>query len=70
MVNEKIDEGALRGFSHVERMENHKIAKTVYIGECAGSRSVGRQRKAPSYGEGVFKKKWYGCQTSKENGPV
>ena len=37
-VDEKIDEGVLRGFGHVERMDN-KISKRVYVGECAGSRS-------------------------------
>ena len=26
-------------------MENDTIAKRVYVGECAGSRSVGRPRK-------------------------
>ena len=36
--DEKIDEGVLRWFGHVERM-NNKIAKRVYVGECAGSRS-------------------------------
>ena len=41
-LNEKIDEGVLRWFGHVER---DRIAKRVYIGECAGSRSVGRLRK-------------------------
>ena len=43
-VDEKI-EGILRWFGHVERMENDRIAKRVYVGECAGSRSVGRPRK-------------------------
>ena len=32
-------------FSHVERMENDKIAKMVYVKECADSRSVGKRRK-------------------------
>ena len=44
-VDEKIDEGVLRWSGHVERMENDRIAKRVYVGECAGSRSVGRPRK-------------------------
>ena len=47
-------------FDHVERMENDRIAKKVYVGESAGSRSVGRQRKS-----------WidsFGCQGSKQNG--
>ena len=35
----------LRWFGHVERMESDRIAKGVYVGESAGSRSVGRQRK-------------------------
>ena len=44
-VDEKIDEGVLRWLGHVERMENDRIAKRVYVGECAGSRSVGRPWK-------------------------
>ena len=44
-LDERIDKGVLRFFGHVERMENDRIAKTVYIGEFAGSCSVGRQRK-------------------------
>ena len=44
-VNERIDEDVLRWFSHVERLENDKIAKRVCVGECASSRSVGRPRK-------------------------
>ena len=43
-VDEKIDEVVLRWFGRVERMENRN-AKRVYVGECAGSRSVGRPRK-------------------------
>ena len=39
-VDEKIDEGDLRLFGYVERMENDRIVKRVYVGECAGSRSV------------------------------
>ena len=37
---ERIDEGMLPCFGHVERMERDKIAKRVYVGECSGSRSV------------------------------
>ena len=44
-VKEKIDESFFRWSGHVERMENERIAKRVYVGECAGSRSVGRLRK-------------------------
>ena len=44
-LDEKIGESVLRWFDHVERMENDRIANRVYIGECAGSRSVGRPRK-------------------------
>ena len=39
-VNEKIDEGVLQWFGHVER-----IAKRIYVGECAGIHSVGRPWK-------------------------
>ena len=44
-VDEKINAGVPRWFDHGQRMENGRIAKRVYVGECAGSRSVGRPRK-------------------------
>ena len=44
-VGEKIDEGVLRWFGHVEKMENDRSATRVYVEECADSRSVGRPRK-------------------------
>ena len=44
-VDERIDEGVLWSSGHVERMEIDRIAKRVYVGECAGSRPVGRPRK-------------------------
>ena len=44
-MDERIDEGVLRSFVHVVRMESNRIAKRVYVGECAASRSVGRPRK-------------------------
>ena len=31
--DERIDEGVLQWFGHVERMENDRIAKRVYVGE-------------------------------------
>ena len=43
--DERIDKGVLRWFGHVDRMEKDRIAKRVYEGECAGSRSVSRPRK-------------------------
>ena len=43
-LDERID-CVLRWLGHVERMERDMIAKRVYAGECAGSRSVGRPRK-------------------------
>ena len=44
-LDERIDEGMLWCFGHVERMESDRIAKRIYVGECAGSRSVVRPRK-------------------------
>ena len=44
-VNERIDEGILRWFGHLKRMENDRYAKRVYVGECAGNRLVGRLQK-------------------------
>ena len=35
--DERIAEGILQSFDHVERMENDRIAKSDYIGEFAGS---------------------------------
>ena len=32
-------------FGHVESMERDRIAKRVYVGECAGSHSMGRPRR-------------------------
>ena len=40
-LDERIDESVLRWFGHVERMERDGISKIVYVGECAGSSSVG-----------------------------
>ena len=44
-VDKRIDEGVLQWFGHVERMEKNRIAEKVYVGECAGSRSVSRPQK-------------------------
>ena len=43
-ASEKIDEGVLRWFGHVEKMANDRIAKRDYVGEFAGSHSAGRPR--------------------------
>ena len=43
-VDERIDEGVLLWFAHVERMENDGIVKRGSW-ECVGSPSVGRTRK-------------------------
>ena len=45
-VDERIDEGVLWWFGHVERMEKDRITKRVYVGVCAGSYSVGSPRKS------------------------
>ena len=44
-LDEIIDEGTLRYFGHVERMERDRIAKRDYVRECAGSLSVGKPWK-------------------------
>ena len=43
--DERIDEGVLLWFGPVKRMESDRIAKRVYVGECAASRSMGRLQK-------------------------
>ena len=32
-------------FGHMERMERDRIVKRIYVGECAGSHSMGRPQK-------------------------
>ena len=44
-VDEMIEEDALHWFSNVERIENERIAKRLYVGEFAGSSSAGQPRK-------------------------
>ena len=65
--DEKLDEGVLRWFGHVERMEEKRIAKRVYVGVCAGS-SVGRSRKRWIDTVKDCLRISFGCQASKENG--
>ena len=44
-LDERVEEGVLRWFGHVEKMERDMITKRVYVGECSSIRSVGRPRK-------------------------
>ena len=44
-LDKRIDEGVLWWFNYMERMESDRIAKKVYVGECAGSHSVARPQK-------------------------
>ena len=55
-MDERIKEDVLHWFSHVERMENDRIAKRFYVGEFAGSSSAGQPRKeeVDCYREGLF----------------
>ena len=39
-----VDESVLRLFDHIERTENDRIAKRVYMRECVGTRLVDRGR--------------------------
>ena len=68
-LHERIDEGVLRWFSHVERMERGRIAKKVYVEEFTGSRSVGKQRNRWIDTVKVVKEETVRCQASKDNGP-
>ena len=70
-TDERIDEGVLRWFGHVERVETDRIAKRVYIGECAGSCSVGRLRKRwTDTAKKCFKKIGFDVRQAKRmNGP-
>ena len=51
-------------------MERDRIAKRIYVEECAGSHSVGRPRKKwIDTMKECLRKKRFGCQARKENGP-
>ena len=65
-VDERIGEGVPRCFGHIDRVEKDRVAKRVYEGEFAGSRSVGRDELIPS--KSIKKEKIFGSQASKENG--
>ena len=43
--DEKNDEGMLWWFGHVEKMENDRIPKRIYVEECAGNHSLGGLQK-------------------------
>ena len=45
-IDKRIVEGVLWWLGHVERIENERIAKRLYIGECTGSCSVWRLWKS------------------------
>ena len=44
-IDERIDEGVLLWFGHVERMEKDRTAKKVCVGEYTGSCSMGKTWK-------------------------
>ena len=50
-------------------MERDGIAKRIYVGECAGSRPVGRPQKRWLDTVKERLKERFGCQASKEKGP-
>merc|ERR1712002_179932 len=45
-VSERMDQGVLRWFGHVERMGNEWLVKRVYDLEVRGVRRIGRPRKS------------------------
>ena len=65
-LGERIDEGVLQWFSHVEGMESDGIAKRVYVGECTGGHSVGGSQRR--WIDTMFKEKRFGCLASREKG--
>ena len=49
----------------MERMETDRIAKSAYIGECAGNRSVDRMRKRSTDTVKDCLRKRFGCQETR-----
>ena len=65
-LDERIDEGVLWWFGHVERIERDRMAKRVYVGECAGSCSVGRpQKRWIDTVKECLKKRWLGVRQAR-----
>ena len=65
-VDERIDEGVLRWFDHVEKMD--RIPKRMYVWGFAGSCSVGRpQKRWTDTTKCCIRKNMFGCKASKEN---
>src|SRR5678815_4983448 len=44
-VHERINESMLRWFGHVERMNESRLVKRMYSGECVGNRPAGRPKR-------------------------
>ena len=44
-VNERINESMLRWFGHMERMNDSRLVKRMYSGECVGNRPAGRPKR-------------------------
>ena len=40
-LDESFNKSVLRWFGNIERMENNRTTKTVHVGECTGSCSLG-----------------------------
>ena len=49
-------------------MKRDRVAMRVYVGVCAGNRSVSRPRKRWIDTVKDFKEKRFGCQAGKDNG--
>ena len=44
-TDERINESILRWFGHMERMDENRLVKRMYSGECVGKKPVGRPKK-------------------------
>ena len=45
-MDERINKSILRWFGHTEKIENDRMAKSVYVGKRAGNGLVGQPRKS------------------------
>src|SRR5678815_1751450 len=44
-VDERMNESTLRWFGHMERMNDSRLVKRMYSGECVGNRPAGRPKE-------------------------
>ena len=64
-VSQRMDQGVLKWFGHVERMENERLVKRVYDSEVRGVRRRGGQKKLYEWVKETLERKGLNIQEVK-----